>query len=216
MKNSEFLAFIFKGDKNMNELEKPQEEIKRPPTVKATTEQPSVVKELGKYVMDEYIAPKTKDILHDMFAGLMSAINDGMQGAINKIFYGEDNGVRKTSSGGTSYNSFYRSASSAATSGSHSTNIARRSSTEVQIVYVDTEQDARDLVSWMQDTIQNYGKVKVSDLYQSLTPKIPVSFQDVKYGWTNPNEIGYHKVYAGEHRNQFQLDMPKPIDITGV
>ena len=86
----------------------------------------------------------------------------------------------------------------------------------MQIVYVDTEQDARDLVSWMQDTIQNYGKVKVSDLYQSLTPKIPVSFQDVNYGWTNPNEIGYHKVYAGEHRNQFQLDMPKPIDITGV
>ena len=62
--------------------------------INASTKEHSVVGDLGKYVMDEYIVPKTKDVLHDTFAGLANMCSDAVQGALNKAFYGADNSQR--------------------------------------------------------------------------------------------------------------------------
>ena len=83
-----------------------------------------------------------------------------------------------------------------------------------QIIYVNTEADAQDLCARLRQNIANYGKVKVSDLYQMVTPKIPLTFTDAKYGWVNANDIGYHKVYTGEHSGQYMIDLSMPIDVT--
>lgn len=195
-----------------------QDQNLQPPQIKATTEKPSVVKEIGSYVMDEYIVPKSRDVLHDMFAGLFSAIGDGIQGALNKAFYGEDRGVTGRTTGNTNYNSFYRPATTTVTQ-SVSPSISRRSSTQVQIIFVNTEDDAKDIVNWMTNSIQRYGKVKLGDLYQSIG--IQVTFQDMKYGWNNINQLftsrsGYSPVYSGPNRGKFRLDLTQPVDIVNT
>ena len=55
----------------------------------AKVEQRSVVKDLAKYAMDEYIKPKTNDVLHDLFSGVVDMFGDAIRGAIDKQFYGE-------------------------------------------------------------------------------------------------------------------------------
>lgn len=189
--------------------------------IKAKTEKPSVIGEIGKYVMDEYIVPQATDTMHDLLAKLGSGVNDAFQGALNKLFYKEDNGRRYSSgssAGRTSYTTFYTRPSTGATSYSATSNnsISRRASNEVKIITVDTEEDAKRLVGFLQNLIRNYKVAKVSDLYGSLQPKVQIAFTDYKYGWTNPNEIGYHPIYSGPDRGKFQLDLPQPIDISNV
>ena len=183
--------------------------------VSASTKKTSVMGDIGKYVMDEYIIPQATDLMHDLLAKLGSGANDAFQGALNKFFYKEDRGraYRGSSSSHTSYTTYYTTPSSAQPSRD---NIARRSSSEVRVVVVDREEDAKKLVGFLQDLIRNYHVAKVSDLYSSLTPKIPIAFTDYKYGWVNANEIGYHQIFSGADRGKYQLDLPAPIDISNI
>ena len=184
--------------------------------VSATTKKTSVMGDVGRYVMDEYIIPQATDAMHDLLAKLGSGANDAFQGALNKFFYKEDHGraYRGSSSSHTSYTTYYTTPSSSQASGRD--NIARRSSSEVRVVVVDREEDAKKLVGFLQDLIRNYHVAKVSDLYSSLTPKVPIAFTDYKYGWVNANEIGYHPIFSGPDRGKYQLDLPAPIDISNI
>ena len=183
--------------------------------INASTKKTSVMGDIGKYVMDEYLIPQATDMMHDLLAKLGSGVNDAFQGALNKFFYKEDRGraYRGSSSSHTSYTTYYTTPSSSQPTRD---NIARRSSSEVRVVVVDREEDAKKLVGFLQDLIRNYKVAKVSDLYSSLTPKVPIAFTDYKYGWVNANEIGYHPIFSGADRGKYQLDLPAPIDISNI
>ena len=183
--------------------------------ISATTKKTSVMGDIGRYVMDEYIIPQATDAMHDLLAKLGSGANDAFQGALNKFFYKEDRGraYRGSSSSHTSYTTYYTTPSSSQPSRD---NIARTSSSEVRVVVVDREEDAKKLVGFLQNLIRTYHVAKVSDLYSSLTPKVPIAFTDYKYGWVNANEIGYHPIFSGADRGKYQLDLPAPIDISNI
>ena len=185
--------------------------------INASTKKTSVMGDIGKYVMDEYLIPQATDMMHDLLAKLGSGVNDAFQGALNKFFYKEDRGRtyrgNSYSSSHTSYTTYYTTPSSSQPTRD---NIARRSSSEVRVVVVDREEDAKKLVGFLQDLIRNYHVAKVSDLYSSLTPKVPIAFTDYKYGWVNANEIGYHPIFSGADRGKYQLDLPAPIDISNI
>ena len=184
--------------------------------VSATTKKTSVMGDIGRYVMDEYIIPQATDVMHDLLAKLGSGANDAFQGALNKFFYKEDHGraYRGSSSSHTSYTTYYTTPSSSQVSSRD--NIARRSSSEVRVVVVDRVEDAKILVCFLQLLISAYHVANVSDLYSSLTPKVPIAFTDYKYGWVNANEIGYHPIFSGADRGKYQLDLPAPIDISNI
>lgn len=199
-----------------NDLPKPETEKLE---IKAEAKKPSVMGDIGRYVMEEYLVPQATDMMHDLLAKLGSGVNDAFQGALNKFFYKEDRGRTyrgSSTSSHTSYTTYYSTPSSASATYASKDTIARRSSNEVKVIVVDREEDAKRLVSFMQGLIRNYHVAKVSDLYSSLTPKIPIAFTDYKYGWTNPNEIGYHPIFSGPDRGKYQLDLPMPIDISNV
>ena len=185
--------------------------------VNASTKKTSVMGDIGKYVMDEYLIPQATDMMHDLLAKLGSGVNDAFQGALNKFFYKEDRGRTYRgngySSSHTSYTTYYTTPSSSQPTRD---NIARRSSSEVRVVTVDTEDDAKRLVHFLQDLIRTYHVAKVSDLYSSLKPKVPIAFTDYKYGWVDANEIGYHPIFSGADRGKYQLDLPAPIDISNI
>ena len=184
--------------------------------ISATTKEHSIVGDLGKYVMDEYIVPKTKDVLHDTFAGIASMCSDAVQGALNKAFYGEDNHTRRSSTGisRTNYTTYSRPAGQV--SQVRRDNVGSRSSVEVKYIWVDDEDSAKIIVASLKELIDNYGKAKVADLYEMLTPKVQTSFTDFKYGWTDTSQFNYHKEYTGEHRGQYLIDLPRPIDVTNI
>lgn len=184
--------------------------------INASTKEHSVVGDLGKYVMDEYIVPKTKDVLHDTFAGLANMCSDAVQGALNKAFYGEDrHNVRRTSSStSSSYTTYSRPASQSVVAKRDS--VGQRSSVDVKYIWVDDEESARNIISNLKENIDNYNKAKVADLYDMLNPKVQTSFTDFKYGWTDASQFGYHKEYTGEHRGQYLIDLPRPIDVTNI
>lgn len=196
-----------------NDLQKPEKL-----EIKAEAKKPSVMGDIGKYVLDEYIVPQATDMMHDLLAKVGSGMNDAFQGALNKFFYKEDRGRTYRGSSSSSYTTYttYTTPSSASSSYMSKDSIARRSSNEVKVIVVDREEDAKRLVGFLQDLIKNYHVAKVSDLYSSLTPKIPIAFTDYKYGWVNANEIGYHPIFSGADRGKYQLDLPAPIDISNV
>ena len=104
--------------------------------ISASTKEHSVVGDLGKYVMEEYIIPKTKDVLHDTFAGIASMCSDAVQGALNKAFYGEDNHTRRSGSSAvqrTGYTTYSRPASQTSSTVKRDS-VGNRSSVEVKYI----------------------------------------------------------------------------------
>lgn len=196
-------------------------EEQKKPQVNASTKDKSVVGGLANYAYETYIRPKTIDLLHDMFSGFVSMGNDAIQGALNQYFYKTDKPVTRGTSQNTNYTSYYTRPQSGGVTVINKpqgavTPIGQRSSQEVKMIWVDTEEDAKTIIDGVTSLINNYGKAKVADLYEMLNPKPAITFQDYKFGWTNNSQISYRKEYTGEHRGQWFIDLPQPIDVSNV
>jgi hypothetical protein len=187
-----------------------------PKKIEASSKKHSVVGDLGKYVMEEYIAPKSMDILHDMLSGLCNMINDSAQGALNKAIYKEDKPVRRTNNGQRNVGFTTYSISANQQLMNKRDSIGNRSSVNVDYIWVNDENAARDMISRVKDLVVAYGKAKVSDIYGMVNPPISPSFTDFKYGWTDWKGFGYHKEYTGDHRGQYLIDFPQAEDVSNV
>lgn len=190
------------------------------PQVNATVKEKSVLESVGSYVFNQYIIPKSKDLTHDLLSGAFNMLNETIQGAINMGVYGEDKPRQRTTGMTTNYTSYY-SRPQGSTMAVQSTRpqvqqIGQRASNEVKMIWVDTEQDAQNIVQGLADLIQQYGKAKVADLYEMLNPRPQIAFQDYKFGWTDISQISYRKEYTGEQRGRYFIDLPKPIDVSNI
>lgn len=191
-----------------------EEEKKTPMTITpAKVEQRSVVKDLAKYAMDEYIKPKTNDVLHDLFAGVIDMFGDAIRGAIDKQFYGEDRSRNKNKNNGVKtfnqsvpYNVYSLAPSSSFQKSSQRPNNSQRSGKSVKIIHLNTEDEAKYIVSMLREEIQTYGNVKVGKLYEAI--KEPTSPEDWKYGWNDINDIGYSRDHG-----LYLLNFSEPINV---
>lgn len=200
-------------DDNKNQVPKP--------TIKATVKKPNILKELITYAIKEEIEPRSKEIVRNAITGTFDMMNNGLNKMVDKWIYPEGNGPKRvTKSNGigsyvphTNYTTkIYKSDSPINTK---KPSISSRSSIDIGYIYVDTKEQAHDIITNLIEAIENYGKAKVSDLYDQLTDengnKIPTTFADVKYGWTDADALGYH-----QEGGQYLLDLPKPINIENV
>jgi len=160
-------------------------------------QQRSVAKDLAKYAMDEYIKPKTNDVLHDLFAGVVEMFGDAIRGAIDKQFYGEDrsknrvkNNTIKTFNQSVPYNVYSLSPTSSVQKIQRPNN-SQRSGKSVKIIYLNTEDEAKYIINMLKEEIRRYGNVKVGKLYETI--KEPTSPEDWKFGWSDENDLGYTK-----------------------
>lgn len=186
------------------------------PVIKASYKDRSIAGDIGREVMQNYIVPKSKDIMHDTLAGLISMVGDAVQSALNQAIYGEDR-PRQSQNSHVGYSTFYTKPQAPQSNvRTYNDTLGKRSSTEVKYIWVQTEEKAQFVVDSMRHNIHQYGKCKVAELYEMVTPKIPTTFQDYKFGWADPNSISYHKEYTGEHRGEYILDLARPIDITNI
>lgn len=179
----------------------------------AKVQQRSVAKDLAKYAMDEYIKPKTNDVLHDLFAGVVDMFGDAVRGAIDKQFYGEDrsrnrakgNNTVRTFNQSVPYNVYSLSPSSSQPRTTRPNN-SQRSGKSVKAIYLNTEDEAKYIVSMLRDEIAAYGNVKVGKLYEAI--KEPTSPEDWKFGWTDANDIGYQRDHG-----LYLLAFSEPINV---
>lgn len=192
-----------------------KDKLENLPKIKGSFKKPSVANDIGKYVLDEYIIPNTKDLVHDTFASILDIIGDSLQGALNKAIYKEDRPRGRRKGDKRNYSGYSESVSSISSSkSSRSRDLGRRSSTNVADLWVETEDDAIDIVSRMHKYIDRYGEAKVSDLYQEFDPPLPIIFTDYKFGWTDPKDIWYEKVRTGDHRGEFEIITAEPVALT--
>ena len=187
--------------------------------IKASVKERSLLKDLGKGAYEEIIVPKSKDVMREMFTGIINMIADAFKSAIDKGLYPDGNTpTRKNSigvyTGNTSYTSFSRPISTYQPQKPRDA-IGQRAGNEVKYIWVKTEDDAKYILGCLSEEIDNYGKAKVATLYEKCG--IRTSFADFKYGWTNKDALGYYydTNRRGEEDKWF-LDLPRPIDITEV
>ncbi len=189
-----------------------KEKLENLPKIKGSFKKPSITNDIGNYILNEYLIPNTKDLVHDTFASILDIIGDSLQGALNKAIYKEDRPRQRRKGGFRNYSGYSESVSSISSSSSRR-ELGRRSSTQVAGLWVETEDQAIEVVGRMHKYIERYGQAKVSDLYQTFDPPLPIIFTDYKFGWTDVNDIWYEKVRTGDHRGEFEIITSEPVAV---
>lgn len=189
--------------------------------VKASTQDRSLMRDLGKGVMDEIIIPKSKDTMRNMFSDIIGMFADAMRSSIDRILYPDGNVPNRKPNQGmgvytgvTNYTSYSRSISDYQPQRGRDM-IGQRSGNEVKFIWVESEEKAKMIIGALKEDIENYGKAKVASLYEMIGER--TTFADFKYGWTDANSIGYY--YDTNRRaNEYRwfIDLPKPVDITNI
>ena len=190
--------------------------------ISATTKKPSVAKELGNYAMEEIIVPKSKEVMRDMFTGVINMFADAARNTMDKLLYPNGNAPVKKSSGGyytgtTNYQSYSRPIGQYQSSQQKPARdpIGQRSGCDVRFIWVPTEDDAKEVIGVLKEEIDNYGKAKVATLYEKIGER--TTFADFKFGWTDSDSIGYsYDQSSPDPSRKWFIDLPKPVDITNA
>lgn len=181
----------------------------------ATVKKPSLVRDLISYGIREEIEPRATELMRNLISGTINMTGDTLNKMVDKWLYPDDNAPKRTTrSGGvsdyhpqTKYNVSVRSNDSKPAR----TSINTRSSIDVNYIWVDNENQARDIINALVEEIDNYGKAKVATLYDMVG--IPSNFTDFKFGWT-ANEVKAISYYRD--RGKYFIDLPKPVNIENV
>lgn len=193
----------------MAEVQKGQENSK-PQISNATVKKPSIMRELVKYSVEEVVIPQSKDAMSSFMKSVINMFGDAMTKSIDKAFYKDEVPRRQHSNTGTyQARTNYRVYSTSNEPKPQRESINQRSSIDVNYIWVDTEAEARQIVSSLIEDIENYGKCKVATLYEMV--KIPTTFTDFKFGWVDTKGISYYR-----DRGKYFIDLPKPINIENV
>ena len=190
--------------------------------INATVKKNSVAHELGNYAMEEIIVPKSKEVMRDMFTGIVNMFADAARNTLDKVLYPDGNVPTKRNQNGnyytgtTNYTSYSRPIGQYQPSQQKGRDpIGQRAGCDVRYIWVPTEEDAKDVIATLKEDIDNYGKAKVATLYEKIGER--TSFADFKYGWTDANAIGYSYDSTSPNPNaKWFIDLPKPVDITNV
>lgn len=188
--------------------------------VNAKVEKKSEVYGFGKYVVDNILVPGLEDMVHDALSNTITAVGNTAQGFLNQYFNKPTN-TRISRNGQTNYNGCYtRQQNNMVTTvqpanvpRTNTQPIGRRSSKQIEYIYVQTKEEAEAIVNGLYDLINNYGNAKVRDLYEMMNPSPAISFQDSKWGWERGATFTYRPVHTGEYRGWFFVDIPEPIEI---
>lgn len=181
----------------------------------ATVKKPSLIRDLVSYGIREEIEPRATELMRNLITGTINMTGDTLNKMVDKWLYPEGNGPKRTtrSNGVSDYHpqTKYNVSVHSNDSKPARTSISTRSSIDVNYIWVDTEDQARDIISALVEEIDNYGKAKVATLYDMV--KIPSNFTDFKFGWTS-NEVKAMSYYRD--RGKYFIDLPKPVNIENV
>lgn len=160
---------------------------------------------VGEYVLLEVLVPAFKDMIAD-------AAGTGVE----RMIFGESrSSSRRTrgsqSSGYTNYGNRYASGGGGSTSRhpayrEERPSISRRAraSHDFGEIVLSTRAEAEEVLKRMDDRLERYEQVSVSDLYEMLD--ISGDYTDLKYGWVDLHTARVSRL----NRGGYLLDLPRP------
>lgn len=149
-------------------------------------------KNVKSYILGDILIPTIKKAISDI-------INDG----ISMILYGEaGHRSKSTISSKISYRNYYDRKDDR---GSYDRN-KTRSGYSYDDIILETRGEAEDVLSRMDELIDQYGMVSVADLYDLVG--ITGNYTDNKYGWTNIRSAEPVRV-----RDGYMLRLPKALPL---
>ena len=180
------------------------------------SKEPSFISDLWQYARDEYIIPKSYEVMHDMMSGLTNMAADAVNGTLDKIFYDNEDSYyisKKTSSKSKSKEKDYSTISTekAKSSRIETSNSSRKPYGKK--IWVKKKDEARDIRDEAYRLIDEFGNVRVGDLYQMVDED--TSSIDWSYGWTNRSDIKI-KPYRKDGESGYLFDLPTPEKIDNL
>lgn len=180
--------------------QKKQEEKKIEKVVTGTvkTKKKSEIRKLTDvFVSSDTDSVKNYILMDVLVPAVKKAISDIVTNGIDMLLYGES-GVKKKSSGSkVSYRSYYDKPSERAST------IASRSKFDFDDIIVESRGEAEQIFDQMQEIIDTYTFVSVSDLYDMVDLTAPYTAN--KYGWTNIRSADAIRLSGGG----YLLKLPK-------
>ena len=186
----------------------------------------SFIESMAENLMKNYIIPGTTNIMHDMFSGFVNMLSGTAQAGIDNSFKKIGwNGVNKInpSNTGTSYNKMFIAGGSKPVTSS-TLSVVSRDKNNIRNIFLDSEQQVKDLFDNLQDICGRYNRVTVLALYNQFVPPIPSNgnFMLNNIGWTAEglSKFSYRKIYndefGSENKGKFKIDFPAPINIQNI
>lgn len=151
---------------------------------------------------DNFISEDVKNvksyvIMDVLIPSLKKAISDIVTNGIDMILYGETRGKKKSA---TNYVSYDRFADNRRDDRSRTTSRVRYS---IDDIILETKRDVDDVIQGMEQIIDQYGVVRVADLYDLVG--ITGDYTDNKYGWDDIRTADAVRTRDGD----YALRMPK-------
>lgn len=149
------------------------------------------IKNVKSYVLYDVLVPTIKKAIVD-------AVTDG----INMIFLGKNGSHKSSTSSKISYKNFYDNGSS----DYRHENSSVRSGLNYDNVILDTRGEAEEVLDRMEEIIDTYRFVSISDLCDLLG--VECKYTDNKYGWTSLSRAEVVRV-----RDGYLLKLPRAVPI---
>lgn len=145
---------------------------------------------VGNYIVGDVLIPVIK-----------KAVSDIVTNGIDMILYGESGRTkRSTNATYVSYNDYSRRRDS------RDDNRRTRTGYSYDDIILDSRSEAEEVLTRMEELIDQYGMVSVADLYDLVG--ITGNYTDNKYGWTNIRSAEPIRV-----RDGYMLRLPKALPI---
>lgn len=159
---------------------------------------------LKEYAIYEVLIPVVKDTISEL-----------VKGSIDMIFYGEvrrgssNRGGRSgTNSSKVSYRDFYDDRSGSRRISERRDDDRRRQRYSYDDIIFETREDANDVLTRMDEIVEQYGVVTVADLFD-LAGISGNGYTDQNYGWTSTRSASVERNRA----NEYYLKLQRPSNI---
>lgn len=163
-------------------------------------------KEVKDDVVDRVVIPTIKDLVYDIFTGVIEGLLFGGEGGRRKRRRGS-NGEKSN----ISYTNYYKTSSSR--SRDRDDRPSRRQIDLDEIIFdahggtLDDRDDAQDVVDGLKQRIHQFGSALVQDVYDFIQIT-PPDYMVVEYGWDSVDELNDYSI--SKDRGCYILSLPAP------
>ena len=161
-------------------------------------EQPLAKKMAHSFVPDDRANIKSYITLDVLIPTIKEAISQIIKNGSDMLIFGDVKPTRSSGRGGFNYNGITKSSTV-----QHRT-VNRRATHDFRDVTFETRSDAMEVLSQMNELIENYGNATVEDFYTFIGEGKMAKYTDRKWGWTDLEGRNIERVLGGG----YMIDLP--------
>ena len=150
-------------------------------------------------VVEEIVRPRIKDIIYDIFKGVLNTADSGLQ----LMIYGEERRAPNRVGDKVSYNQFSSRRSTPVSSAPSMSSVI-----DCNDITFESRGDAEAVLESMYDYLRTYGCVTVAQMYDFSNQSIPYTANN--YGWTDLTGTTINRCFDGGYIINLPRAKPMP------